>query len=150
MLKGRFRSMTALTLALSLWLTAIAASAQTPAKAPQQTAPQTTSTQAQESPQAKPTPRPVVLKNVGKPLSTDEDPAMIVVNKFGRGESEGSGLLACLGDVVVAGIPLLTTVREPYLDAWEAFHGGYAVELPPRLDAILAWCMASCRAAEPV
>lgn len=78
------------------------------------------------------------------------DVDLIVVNKFGRGESEGSGLLACLGDVVVAGIPLLTTVREPYLEAWEAFHGGYATELPPRLDAILAWCMASCRAAEPV
>lgn len=72
---------------------------------------------------------------------------LIVVNKFGRGESEGSGLLACLADAVVAGIPLLTTVREPYLEAWQAFHGGYAVELPPRLDAILSWCASSCRQA---
>ncbi len=78
---------------------------------------------------------------------------LIVVNKFGRGESEGSGLLACLAEAVVAGIPLLTTVREPYLDAWQAFHGGYAVELPPRLDAILSWCSTSCRqdaAHEPI
>jgi nucleoside-triphosphatase THEP1 len=70
---------------------------------------------------------------------------LIVVNKFGRAESEGSGLLACIADAVVAGIPLLTTVREPYLEAWQAFHGGYAVELPPQLDAILSWCTAACR-----
>lgn len=89
MFKGRFRSMTALTLALSLWLTAIAASAagmpQEPAKAPKQTAPQTTATQTPDNPAAKPAPRPVVLRNVGKALSTDEDPAMIGKRKVGGG-----------------------------------------------------------------
>lgn len=89
MIKGRFRSMTALTLALSLWLTAIAASAagmpQEPAKAPQQPTTQTASTQKPEATPAAPASRPVVLRNVGKPLGNDENPAMIGKRKVGGG-----------------------------------------------------------------
>ena len=87
--KGCFRSMTALTLALSFWLTAVAASAagipQEPAKAPQQPKTQSASTQKPGSTPAQPTSRPVVLRNVGKPLSSDEDPAMIGKRKVGGG-----------------------------------------------------------------
>jgi nucleoside-triphosphatase THEP1 len=70
---------------------------------------------------------------------------LIIINKFGRAESEGAGLLSGIADAVAAGIPVLTTVREPYLDAWRAFHGGLAVDLTPSRDAVLAWCEASCR-----
>jgi hypothetical protein len=31
-------------------------------------------------------------------------------------------------------------VRAPYLEAWSTFHGGLAVDLPPRLDAVMSWC----------
>lgn len=55
---------------------------------------------------------------------------LIVINKFGRAESEGRGLLSCFAEAVIAGIPLLTTVREPYVAQWSAFHGGLAVQLP--------------------
>ena len=71
---------------------------------------------------------------------------LMVINKFGRAESEGSGLVSGIADTVAAGIPLLTTVREPYLDAWRSFHGGLAIELAPRKRAIIAWCDAACRA----
>jgi nucleoside-triphosphatase THEP1 len=69
---------------------------------------------------------------------------LIVINKFGIAESEGEGLLSCMAEAVCANIPVLTTVREPYLDAWRSFHGGFAIELPPVKDNIVAWCLAVC------
>ena len=70
---------------------------------------------------------------------------LIVINKFGRAESEGDGLLSCIADAVSVGLPVLTTVREPYVASWNLFHGGLASELPPRIDAILQWFNVSCR-----
>ena len=70
---------------------------------------------------------------------------LIVINKFGRAESEGGGLMSGMADAVAASIPLLTTVRSPYLDAWRSFHGGLATELAPLRRAIIAWCEAACR-----
>jgi nucleoside-triphosphatase THEP1 len=70
---------------------------------------------------------------------------LIIINKFGRAESEGAGLLSCIADAVDAGIPVLTSVREPYVDAWQSFHGGLAVDLLPAKAEIVRWCEASCR-----
>lgn len=64
---------------------------------------------------------------------------LVVINKFGRAEATGCGMLPCFGDVVCAGIPVLTAVRKPYLDHWREFHGGLAVELPSSVEAIVAW-----------
>ena len=75
------------------------------------------------------------------------DVDLITINKFGRAESEGAGLLSCFAEVVVAGIPLLTAVREPYLDAWQAFHGGLATALPTCFETIVSWCVDACRTA---
>lgn len=73
---------------------------------------------------------------------------LIIVNKFGRAESEGGGLLSCIADAASAGLPVLTTVREPYVAAWNSFHAGLASELPPCVEAILRWCDVSCRSRE--
>jgi hypothetical protein len=70
---------------------------------------------------------------------------LIILNKFGRAESEGAGLLSCFAEAVSAGIPVLTTVREPYTEAWHEFHDGLASDLPPIQEAIVEWCVASCR-----
>lgn len=70
---------------------------------------------------------------------------LILINKFGRAESEGAGLLSCIAHAVCADIPVLTTVREPYVDAWCSFHGGLATELPPSRSAVVEWCRTSCR-----
>lgn len=70
--------------------------------------------------------------------------ALIVISKFGRAESEGKGLLSCIAEAIGAGLPVLTSVREPYLDTWRAFHGGMGVELPPERQAITEWCIAAC------
>jgi nucleoside-triphosphatase THEP1 len=65
---------------------------------------------------------------------------LLLLNKFGKAEAEGSGLRNALAHAVAAGTPVLSSVRKPYLDAWSRFHGGLAAELPPCFDAVLAWC----------
>lgn len=72
---------------------------------------------------------------------------LIVLNKFGRAESEGGGLRGCISDAVSAGIPVLTTVREPYVRPWRTFHDGMGTELAPSLPAVVRWCKAACRGA---
>ena len=74
----------------------------------------------------------------------DADVDLVIINKFGRAESEGDGLLSCMADAISAGVPILTTVREPYVAAWSLYHGGLAIELPPKIGAILQWYDASC------
>lgn len=69
----------------------------------------------------------------------DDRVDLVVVSRFGRAEAAGGGLLASFTAAVCAGVPLLTAVREPYLERWAAFHGGLAVDLPPSVDAVLSW-----------
>lgn len=64
---------------------------------------------------------------------------LLLLNKFGRAEAEGGGLRGVLARAIAAGTPVLTSVRAPYLEAWAAFHGGLAADLPPRLDAAVSW-----------
>lgn len=68
---------------------------------------------------------------------------LIVINRFGRAESEGGGLLSCISEAVCAGIPVLTAVREPYVASWREFHGELGRELPPCIETILEWCTMS-------
>ena len=65
---------------------------------------------------------------------------LLILNKFGKAEAEGGGLRTTFACAIGAGKPVLSSVREPYLEAWSRFHGGLAAELPPRLDAVVAWC----------
>jgi nucleoside-triphosphatase THEP1 len=69
----------------------------------------------------------------------DANVDLVIINKFGRAESEGDGLRSCIEGAILAGVPILTSVREPYVDAWNLYHGGLAMELPPRIDAIVQW-----------
>jgi len=54
---------------------------------------------------------------------------MLIINRFGRAESEGKGLREYFAQAIDAGVPVLTGVREPYVEAWKNFHGGMAHEL---------------------
>ena len=64
---------------------------------------------------------------------------LIVINRFGRAESLGSGLLACFSSALSAGVPVLTAVRAPYDVAWTTFHGGLGLELPDNDTAVVSW-----------
>jgi hypothetical protein len=72
--------------------------------------------------------------------AVEERVDLVVVNRFGRAESQGGGLLSCVSAAVAAGIPVLTAVREPYLAPWRAYHGDLAASLDPDLDAVATWC----------
>ncbi len=77
---------------------------------------------------------------IGAAITSDID--FFVINRFGKAESEGGGLVSCISDAIGAGIPVLTAVREPYLVGWQEFHGGLATDLPASSKAVLEWCTA--------
>lgn len=65
---------------------------------------------------------------------------LLLVNRFGRAESLGRGLISCFAAAMDAHVPILTAVREPYDIEWQRFHGGMGVELPSDISAVLQWC----------
>jgi len=77
---------------------------------------------------------PMILAAIGERVD------LVVINRFGRAESKGGGLVACISAAVSAGIPVITAVRQPYLAAWQEYHGDLAASLEPDLDAVTAWC----------
>lgn len=64
---------------------------------------------------------------------------LVVVNRFGVLEADGGGFSAEMLDLITKGYPVLTVVSPPYLDAFRAFTGGMAAELPPEKNAIMHW-----------
>ena len=66
-------------------------------------------------------------------------PDLLVVNRFGRLESEGGGMLAEIGQAFADGVPLIIGVPKRYLDGWDAFACGLDTKLPPTLAAIAGW-----------
>jgi len=64
---------------------------------------------------------------------------LVIMNRFGRAESLGGGLLASLTGAVAAELPVLTAVRAPYDVAWRRFHGGLAQELHADVTEVVAW-----------
>ncbi|MEM7777521.1 MAG: DUF2478 domain-containing protein [Pseudomonadota bacterium] len=64
---------------------------------------------------------------------------MLVINRFGRAESLGRGLLPYFAQAIEHGIPVLTGVRSPYDKAWSVFHGGMGHELPCDAALVLDW-----------
>lgn len=82
------------------------------------------------------------LSEVGALLDRPFEPRteLLLLNRFGTAEAEGSGLRSVFARAIDAGIPILTAVRPPYLEAWTQFHGGLAADLPADVDRVLAWC----------
>ncbi len=66
-------------------------------------------------------------------------PDLLVVNRFGRLESEGGGMLAEIGRAFAEGVAIIVCVPKRYREAWSAFSGGLDAQLPPKLTAIEAW-----------
>lgn len=70
----------------------------------------------------------------------DTKPDLLVVNRFGRGEAEGHGFRSAIEKAFAMGIPVLTAVRDDYLDEWRSFGAEYAAELPARTEDVSDWC----------
>jgi len=70
-------------------------------------------------------------------------PDLLVLNRFGKGESEGQGFRAVFEKAFLLGIPVLTSVKEIYAGAWEAFAADCSASLLPALEDVLDWSRAA-------
>ena len=70
-----------------------------------------------------------------------QPPALLIVNKFGKEEAQGSGFRAAIGTALAAGLPVLTSVSARNLPAFLAFADGLAAEVPADPDRAVAWCL---------
>ncbi|MCC7320022.1 MAG: DUF2478 domain-containing protein [Rubellimicrobium sp.] len=65
---------------------------------------------------------------------------LLIVNKFGRQEGEGRGLVPVIAAAFERGLPVLVGVNALNLALWTGFAGGLSRELPPHEDALFNWC----------
>ncbi len=72
--------------------------------------------------------------------SLEGGPDLMVVNKFGKREGEGSGFRAAIEQALDSGVAVLTAVSSTNLPEWENFTGGLDERLPLDPAAIAAWC----------
>jgi len=56
--------------------------------------------------------------------SFDHNPDILILNKFGKTESEGGGLRNAIALAVSADIPVLVGLNRASIDAWNEFCGG--------------------------
>lgn len=68
---------------------------------------------------------------------------VLVVNKFGKQEAMGRGLVPVIAAAVDAGLPVLVGVNGLNLSAFQAFAGDAAQALPPDPDAVADWVRAA-------
>lgn len=68
----------------------------------------------------------------------------LVVNKFGKQEATGRGLVEAIGQACERGLPVLVGVSPQWLDAFLGFAGGKAQALPADEDRVLGWLQAAC------
>jgi len=78
----------------------------------------------------------------------DAHTGLLLINRFGKAETEGRGMLGPLQQAIEVGIPVIVGVRANYLEPWEHFHGGLATNLPPVTETIVEWAIGavSCKA----
>lgn len=67
---------------------------------------------------------------------------LLIVNKFGKRETEGRGLSALIAEALDRGMPVLVGVNALNLPAFQEFSGGLAQALPPDPAEIVRWVKA--------
>jgi hypothetical protein len=73
------------------------------------------------------------------------DPTLLLVNKFGKAEAEGGGLLDIIAAAVDRDIPVIVGVPERNLEAWRNFAGSLAVEFGDDVSTIATWWAAALK-----
>lgn len=67
----------------------------------------------------------------------------LIVNKFGKREAEGRGLVPVIAEALERGLPVLVGVNGLNLPEFLAFAGGMAQALPGDAAAAAEWCLAA-------
>ena len=70
-----------------------------------------------------------------------DDAALLVVNKFGKQEATGRGLVPAIAEAVDRGLPVLVGVNGLNLPAFLDFAAGLAQALPTDPEAIADWAL---------
>jgi len=68
---------------------------------------------------------------------------LLILNRFGRGESEGRGFRDLIATAILLDVPVLTALRPTYAHASTAFGAGAAHDLPMKRAAVLSWATGS-------
>jgi hypothetical protein len=72
------------------------------------------------------------------------DPDLLVLNKFGKVEAEGGGLVDLIAAAIDRGTPVIIGVPARNLGAWRAFAGDLAAEFTTEFGAIADWLALAC------
>lgn len=74
--------------------------------------------------------------------AAEEQPDLVVSNRFGGLEASGGGFRDELLELMARDVPVLTVVAPRHLQAWQQFTGGATV-MPPEALAIERWLAAT-------
>ncbi len=69
----------------------------------------------------------------------EEGADLLILNRFGRGESEGRGFRELISRAIELDVPVLIAVRPTYEEAWAEFGAGLSCDLPMTQDIVLTW-----------
>ena len=69
----------------------------------------------------------------------EDRPNLLVLNKFGKAECSGGGLLDLIASAMDRQITVVIGVPRANLQAWRDFAGDLSLELPEDIDAIEKW-----------
>ncbi len=72
--------------------------------------------------------------------AVEAHPEILFVNRFGREEAEGRGLLDEIAAAVLADIPVIVAVGEALLPAWQAYAGPGGIVLRDE-KGLEEWCL---------
>ena len=70
-------------------------------------------------------------------LSSGAD--LLIINKFGKHEAAGRGFRDVIAQAVAMEVPVLVGLNASNRDAFQAFAGGMAIQLPPERAALSDW-----------
>ncbi len=84
---------------------------------------------------------PAVIADVGQLVNAalSRAPQLLVINRFGKLESEGKGLRDEIASAALSNIPTLVAVSTRYLADWRLFVADLGSELPCEPEALNAW-----------
>jgi len=79
------------------------------------------------------------LTNLAQAMEKDLSEAtdVLIINRFGRSESEGRGFRGAIEKAMMLGIQVVVACRDEYAPQWRAFHGGLATECSPDVLSLL-------------
>lgn len=73
----------------------------------------------------------------------------LIVNKFGKHEADGRGFRPLIAEALAEGLPVLVGLNRLNEEAFRAFTGGLAVEIPPDRQALVTWLREAVNPGDP-